>query len=104
MARRWPYLGALALVVALGLASRLRPVGLPVYDKWLGDVLYAIAAYLVLALLLPRWPPRRLAAAAFLLCVAVEFFKLTGIPARYAHVAPVRWLLGAQFAWADIGC
>src|SRR5207248_11181811 len=83
---------------------RLRPIGLPLYDKWLGDALYAVAAYLVLALILPCWPPRRLAAVAFLVCLAVEFFKLTGLPARYAHLAPVRWLLGARFAWGDIGC
>jgi hypothetical protein len=94
----------LVAVVALGLTSRLRPIGLPLYDKWLGDALYAVAAYLVLALVFPRWPRRRLAVVALLLCIAVEFFKLTGIPARYVHVAPVRWLLGAQFAWGDIGC
>ena len=43
-------LAALGVTVALGLLSRLRPLGWFVYDKSLGDALYAIAAYLVLAL------------------------------------------------------
>jgi hypothetical protein len=47
----------LLLVLALGLASRLAPIGWPLYDHSLGDVLYAVAAYLALALVRPRWPP-----------------------------------------------
>jgi hypothetical protein len=46
---------ALIAVVALGLFSRLRPIGWSLYDKSLGDILYAVAAYLALALLLYRW-------------------------------------------------
>ena len=61
---------ALAIVVALGVASRLLPIDVPIWDKWLGDVLYAVAAYLVLALIAPRWPPMRLATVSFLFCIA----------------------------------
>lgn len=104
MRSRRSYLAGLAIVVALGIASRLHPIDLPLWDKWLGDVLYAVAAYLVLALVAPRWPPARLATAAFLFCLAIEFLKLTGIPARCAHILLLRWLLGVRFAWGDIGC
>jgi hypothetical protein len=71
---RFRLLLSLAAVVALGLLSRLRPIGWSVYDKSLGDILYAVAAYLVLH----RWRPSRVAPPA------VESFQATGIPARYA--------------------
>jgi hypothetical protein len=95
---------ALVLVIALGLLSRRHPIGVRWYDKSLGDVLYAATAYLALALLRPRWPPAVVAGVALAFCVAVELFQLTGVPAHYARIAPVRWLLGTQFAWEDIGC
>jgi hypothetical protein len=95
---------ALAVTLALGLASRLRPIGWAVYDKSLGDVLYAAAAYLALALLLYRRPPALVAALALALCLAVESFQATGIPARYDHLLVVRWLLGTTFAWHDVAC
>jgi len=104
MASRPRLLAVLVVVIALGVISRLRPIDVPLWDKWLGDVLYAVAAYLVLALIFPRWPAARLATAAFLFCVAVEFFKLTGIPAQCSHILLVRWLLGVRFAWGDLAC
>jgi hypothetical protein len=95
---------ALGVTLALGLLSRLCPLGWSLWDKSLGDVLYAVAAYLLLALLLPRQPVAILAAVALACCLAVEFFQATGIPARYEHLAPVRWLLGTTFAWHDVAC
>src|SRR3954469_3409502 len=96
-------LAALALTVALGLLSRLRPVGWPPYDKSLGDALYAAAAYLTLALL-SRRPPALVAPLALALCLAVEGFQATGVPARHAHLGAVRWLLGTTFSWHDVAC
>lgn len=95
---------ALVAVVAVGLLSRLRPIGWHLYDKTLGDILYAVAAYLVLAMLFYRWRPSRVALVALLLCLAIEAFQATGIPAQYAHFAAVRWLLGTTFSWHDVGC
>jgi hypothetical protein len=94
----------LALTVALGVASRRLPLGLPLWDKSLGDALYAVATYLVLGLLAPRLGSARTAAGSLAFCLGVETFQLTGIPARYAHLAPVRWLLGTSFSWHDITC
>src|SRR4051794_19584060 len=92
---------ALAATITLGVLSRLYPIGWPVYDKSLGDALYAVAAYLALALVLRRRPPAPVAVLALGFCLAVEFFQATGIPARYAHVGAVRWLLGTTFSWHD---
>ena len=94
---------ALAATVVLGLASRLYPVGWFLYDKILGEVLYAVAAYLVLAMLLVRKPPLFIAVIAFVCCLAVELFKLTGIPAEYQHVLLVRWFLGTTFSVVNLG-
>ena len=88
---------ALAVTVALGLASRLHPTGWFLWDRVLGEVLYAVAAYLVWAMLLFRKPPWLIAVIAFACCLAVELFKLTGIPAEYHHVFLVRWFLGMTF-------
>jgi hypothetical protein len=95
---------ALAITVALGLLSRLYPIGWFVYDKSLGDVLYAVAAYLVLALVLPRKSSLFIATMALTFCLAIENFKNTGIPERYGRFTLVRWVLGTTFSWHDIGC
>ena len=95
---------ALGATVALGLLSRLRPIGLPLYDKNLGDALYAVAVYLALALLLPRRSQAFVATAALAFCIAVELFQLTGLPARCARIAAVRWLLGTHFSLNDLLC
>jgi hypothetical protein len=88
---------ALAVTVALGLASRLYPTGWLLWDRILGEVLYAVAAYLVWAMLLFRKPPWLIAVIAFGCCLAVELFKLTGIPAENQDVFFVRWFLGMTF-------
>jgi hypothetical protein len=94
---------ALAATVFLGLASRLHPLGWFLWDRVLGEVLYAVAAYLVLAMLLVRRPPWLIAGLAFGCCLAVEVFKLTGIPAEHQRVFLVRWFLGMTFAWVNLG-
>ena len=35
--------------------------------------------------------------------MAVELFKLTGIPAEYRHVFLVRWFLGMIFSCLNLG-
>ncbi len=94
---------ALAATVVLGLASRLHPVGWYLYDRILGEVLYAVAAYLVLAMLLFRKPPLFIAVVASVCCLAVELFKLTGIPAENHHILLVRWFLGMTFSCVNLG-
>src|SRR5579872_6001536 len=94
---------AMAATVALCLASRLYPVGWFLWDRVLGEVLYAVAAYLALAVFLFRKPPLFIAVIAFVCCLAVELFKLTGIPAENQHVFFVRWFLGMTFSVVNLG-
>ncbi len=98
---RW--LLALAATLVLGLVSRLYPMGWFLWDRVLGEVLYAEAAYLALAVFLFRKPPLFIAVIAFVCCLAVELFKLTGIPAEYQHVFLVRWFLGMTFSLVNLG-
>jgi hypothetical protein len=85
-----------------GLASRLYPVGWYLYDRALGEVLYAVAAYLVLGVLLFRKPVLLIAVLAWASCLAVELFKLTGIPAEHQRLLLVRWFLGMSFAYLNL--
>ena len=62
---------ALAITVVLGLASRLYPVGWFLWDRVLGEVLYAVAAYLVLAMLLFRQSPLFIAVLGMALAVGI---------------------------------
>ncbi len=87
----------MTITVALGLASRLYPTGWFLWDRILGEVLYAVAAYILWAMLLFRKSPWLIAVIAFACCLAVELFKLTGIPAEYHHMPLVRWFLGMAF-------
>jgi hypothetical protein len=97
-------LAALVLTIGLGLLSRLHPVGWSTYDKSLGDVLYAVAAYLALALVLHRRPGALIAPLALAGCLAIEGFKLTGVPVLYARFGAVRWLLGTTPSWHNVVC
>ena len=63
-----------------------------------------MAAYLALAVILHRFRPVVVAPWALAACLTVECFKLTGLPARDAQLAAVRWLLGTSFAWHNLAC
>ncbi len=102
--RRVVAAGILAVVIVLGIISRAAPLGWSVYDKSLGDVLYAAAAYLAFAILLPRMAKELIAALATAACLAVEFLQLTEINAELLTVPVLRWFLGTTFSWHDVGC
>src|SRR6516165_957034 len=94
---------AMTGTVALGLASRLYPAGWFLWDRVLGEVLYSVAAYIVWAIILGRKPPLVIGVIAFASCLAVELFKLTGIPYENQHVFLVRWFLGMNFSVVNLG-
>lgn len=70
-----------------------------------GDVLYAVASYALVALLLPRLRPGVVAALALGWCWAVEALQATGLAAAVNdEVPPAAWLLGSTFAVRDLVC
>ena len=88
---------ALAVTVALGLASRLYPAGWFLWDRVLGEVLYAVAAYLALAMLLFRKPPLFIAVIAFALLPGGRVVQADGHSGR----KPTR-VFGAMVSGHDL--
>jgi len=89
---------ALVLTILLGIASRTIQVGWSVWDKHLGDVLYAVVVYLCVVIVTKaRAFPTAFGIAA-LICLGVELFKLTGIPMAMRGVLISRWVLGTTFS------
>ena len=88
----------LAVAIALGLGSRYFPIGNVFWDLHLGDVVSGTAVYFIATFLGKRASVARLIIFSFLYCMLIEFFKLTGIPAKVSGIAPLRWLLGTTFS------
>lgn len=100
--RRVHAAAAIVATVALGLASRRLHLGVFVWDKSLGDALYAVMLYFVFALARPSLAPRTLGALAFGASFAIELFQLTGVPLRLPWL--LQRVLGVEFAWHDVAC
>jgi glycerol uptake facilitator-like aquaporin len=68
-----------------------------------GDALYATLVVVLVALVRPRTPAWLVATVGFGLCVVIELFQLTGVPATLAeHWPPARLVLGTTFAATDL--
>jgi len=102
--RRLMLAAALLLTVIAGLSSRHFPLGFRLWDKFLGDALYAVAVYLVIALFLPRASPVALVLLGSMACLGIELFKLTGYPAAWIRFPVSRLLFGSTFALENLVC
>ncbi|KON74973.1 DUF2809 domain-containing protein [Cellulosimicrobium cellulans] len=70
-----------------------------------GDVLYAVATYVLLVLVLARTRPLVAGSLALGWCWAVEALQATGLAAAVNDaVPPAAWLLGSTFAVRDLVC
>jgi hypothetical protein len=103
--RRLCAAGLLVATLALGVTTRRVPLGALLWDKSAGDALYAVAAYLGIAFVLPRAAPLVVALLALSYCTGVELLQLTGISAALIERwRPAHWILGSTFAWHDLAC
>jgi hypothetical protein len=96
-----------AVVIALGLASRQYATVLPdVVGQYAGDTLWALMVYLTVALLAPRWPSLRVAAAALAISYGVEVSQLYHAPWIEAirNTRAGGLVLGYGFLWSDLVC
>jgi hypothetical protein len=91
-------------IIAMGILSRVVPTGFAVFDKYLGDALYAAMVYGILRLF-----SRALASAvcAMVIMTAIELFQLTMIPAHL--LTSEHWmtrmcarLMGVSFSFLDL--
>ncbi len=99
-------LKTLVAIISLGVFTRLVPLGWVIWDKYLGDALYAAMIY-VLVQFLTRRKPTALAALAMLIMTAIELFQLTLIPQHLLtspslSVKLTARLLGTQFSLLDL--
>jgi hypothetical protein len=83
-------------IIALGLLSRAWPMGFVLWDKYLGDALYAAMVYCLLGW---KWdaPPGKLAWASMAAMTVIEAFQLTGLASGL-----VGRILGTYFSWLDL--
>ncbi|MEZ5398458.1 MAG: DUF2809 domain-containing protein [Bryobacteraceae bacterium] len=96
--------GALVAIVAAGLGSRTVQTGRVLFDKYLGDALYAAMVFVLLRLT-GRVSGVALWAAGAM--TAIECLQLTGIPAGMLHsehavVRVAARLLGTEFSVFDL--
>ena len=90
--------------IAMGILSRVVHTGLAVFDKYLGDALYAAMVYGTLRLL-----SRAAASAvcAMIVMTAIELFQLTMIPAHMLSSEHLitricARLVGVEFSFLDL--
>lgn len=91
-------------IIAAGILSRLVHTGFAVFDKYLGDALYAAMVYGILRLVSGT---KASAICAMAVMTALELFQLTGIPARllgseYLMLRALARLLGVEFSSLDL--
>ena len=91
-------------IIAMGILSRVVHTGLAVFDKYLGDALYAMMVYGILRLLLRA---RASAVCAMIVMTAIELFQLTMIPANMLASEHLMTrisarLMGVQFSFLDL--
>src|SRR4051794_33983257 len=94
----------LVSIIAAGILSRMTHTGWLIFDKYLGDALYAAMVYVILRLI---WRTSGIALVSMAVMTAIELFQLTLIPAHLLtseHLA-VRIgarLMGTQFSFLDL--
>src|SRR5262249_16259218 len=91
-------------IIAVGIFSRIVHTGLAIFDKYLGDALYAAMVYGIFRLVL-----RAAASAVYAMVVmtAIELFQLTMIPARMLSSKHLMTrigarLIGVEFSFLDL--
>ena len=101
------YAVLVAATIVVGLASRRFGHALPAFvADYLPDALYALMAFWLAGLLLPRTGTARVALAAVCFCYAIEMSQLYQAPWINAvrHTTLGGLVLGFGFLWSDIVC
>ena len=92
-------------IIAVGILSRVVHTGLTIFDKYLGDALYAAMVYGILRLLLR--PAAASAVCAMIVMTGIESFQLTMIPAHmlaseHLMLRVCARLIGVEFSFRDL--
>jgi hypothetical protein len=95
----------LLIVIVAGLASRKYPWLLPsCLGKYPGDALWALAAFVIWGLILPRTNTLKIAGLAFITAFVDELSQLYHAPwiDTIRNTTPGHLILGFSFSWYDI--
>jgi hypothetical protein len=101
------YFFLLLVILVLGLASRRAELSMPDFiRKYAGDTLWALAAYLFLAMVLPKLHPYKTALYTWIFCVVIEVSELYKAPWIEAirNTTLGALVLGFDFYWPDFLC
>lgn len=101
------YLVAVIIVIGVGILSRTVNTNILLFDKYLGDALYAALIYTLLRIWQPAGSRRTHANWAMIIVFAIELFQLTGIPLTLqqsgnALLELVAMVLGTHYSWFDV--
>ena len=97
---------ALSCIIGIGILSRVIHTGFVVFDKYLGDALYAAMVYVILRLLW-RATAVVVAVATLIVMTVIELFQLTMVPAHmlaseHLIVRISAMLIGTEFSFLDL--
>src|SRR5688572_30627041 len=97
----------LVLVIIVGIGSRLFHTGFFIFDKYLGDALYAVMVYLLVTILWGEGNPPKKAILTVAFMSMIEAFQLTLIPLQFRSsehtiLKVISILLGTTFSWLDL--
>jgi hypothetical protein len=92
--------GLLAAIVAFGLLSRVTRTGSRIFDKYMGDALYAAMVYVLLRL--TGRITHVLVWSAFAM-LALELFQFTGVPAAMFSSDDVILRVGGRLLGTEFG-
>jgi len=94
----------LVCIIGVGILSRVVQTGFVIFDKYLGDALYAAMVYAILRLLMWR---TRVAGPVVAIMIGIELFQLTMIPSHMLAsehlIARIcARLIGSEFSFLDL--
>ena len=101
---RTSWVFCLAGIIAIGILSRVVHTGLVVFDKYLGDALYAAMVYTILRLFRRA---ETVALSTIIIMTVIELFQLTMIPAHmlaseHLMTRLCAQLMGVEFRFQDL--
>lgn len=97
---RIKYFALICVTIILGLISR----EISFLPLCIGDMLWGIMIFFILAFIRPNRPNHHIAAASLVVCYLVEFSQLYQAPWINAirQTLPGRLVLGQGFLWSDL--
>ena len=97
----------IVITIVIGTLSRVFETQNILFDKYLGDMLYAVLIYLLLSFVRTSATPLTKLLLSTIVMLSIEAFQLTGIPLRFrlsesAVLQVIATALGTKFALLDI--